>query len=47
MKKLNCEKKKFRIYQEKNENYDDSYKHEDRDITIKTLPNGKKYGKLN
>ncbi|HHW7037560.1 TPA: TonB-dependent hemoglobin/transferrin/lactoferrin family receptor [Haemophilus influenzae] len=44
--KLNCEKKKFRIYQEKNENYDDSYKHEDRDITIKTLPNGKKYGEI-
>ncbi|RFO79543.1 TonB-dependent receptor domain-containing protein, partial [Haemophilus influenzae] len=44
--KLNCEKKKFRIYQEKNENYDDSYKYDDREITIETLPNGKKYGKI-
>ncbi|HHF5883387.1 TPA: TonB-dependent receptor plug domain-containing protein, partial [Haemophilus influenzae] len=44
--KLNCEKKKFRIYQEKNENYGDSYKYDDREITIKTLSNGKKYGEI-
>ncbi|HHF5653926.1 TPA: TonB-dependent receptor, partial [Haemophilus influenzae] len=43
--KLNC-KNKFRVYQEKDENWDDSYKYEDREITIKELPNGKKYGEI-
>nr|WP_229295136.1 TonB-dependent hemoglobin/transferrin/lactoferrin family receptor [Haemophilus influenzae] len=43
--KLNCEGKQFRIYQEKDENWDDKYKYEDRNITIKTL-NGKKYGEI-
>ncbi|GBK86427.1 putative hemoglobin and hemoglobin-haptoglobin-binding protein 3 [Haemophilus influenzae] len=43
--KLNC-KNKFRVYQEKDENWDDSYKYEDREITIKKLPNGKKYGEI-
>ncbi|HHF4412610.1 TPA: TonB-dependent receptor, partial [Haemophilus influenzae] len=37
--------KQFRIYQEKDENWDDKYKYEDRNITIKTL-NGKKYGEI-
>ncbi|HHF6499007.1 TPA: TonB-dependent receptor, partial [Haemophilus influenzae] len=44
--KLTCEGKKFRIYQEKDEKYADSYKFEDRKITIKKLPNGKKYGEI-
>ncbi|XNK22969.1 TonB-dependent hemoglobin/transferrin/lactoferrin family receptor [Haemophilus influenzae] len=44
--KLNCEGKKFRIYQEKDKNHDDSYKFEDRNITIKKLHNGKKYGEI-
>ena len=44
--KLNCENKKFRIYQEKDENWNNSYKYEDRKITIKRLPNGKKYGEI-
>ncbi|WP_444848855.1 TonB-dependent receptor domain-containing protein [Haemophilus influenzae] len=43
--KLNCEKKKFRIYKEKDEEWKDKYEHEDRDITIKEL-NGKKYGEI-
>ena len=43
---LTCEGKKFQIYQEKDENWNDSYKHEDREITIEKLPNGKKYGKI-
>ncbi|MEX4252207.1 TonB-dependent hemoglobin/transferrin/lactoferrin family receptor [Haemophilus influenzae] len=44
--KLTCEGKKFRIYQEYDEKGEGTYKHEDRDITIKTLPNGKKYGEI-
>ncbi|MEX4326608.1 TonB-dependent receptor [Haemophilus influenzae] len=44
--KLNCENKKFRIYQIKDENWNDSYKSDDRKITIKELPNGKKYGEI-
>ncbi|HHF4450857.1 TPA: TonB-dependent receptor, partial [Haemophilus influenzae] len=44
--KLNCENKKFRIYQTKDENWNDSYKYDDREITIKKLPNGKKYGEI-
>ncbi|MCK9039429.1 TonB-dependent receptor [Haemophilus influenzae] len=44
--KLNCKGKKFRIYQEKDENWNDSYKYDDREITIKKLPNGKKYGEI-
>ncbi|HHF5745156.1 TPA: TonB-dependent hemoglobin/transferrin/lactoferrin family receptor, partial [Haemophilus influenzae] len=44
--KLNCKGKKFRIYQEKNEDYGDSYKYDERDIITETLPNGKKYGKI-
>ncbi|HHF1804959.1 TPA: TonB-dependent hemoglobin/transferrin/lactoferrin family receptor, partial [Haemophilus influenzae] len=44
--KLNCKGKKFRIYQETDENWEESYKYEDREITIKTLPNGKKYGEI-
>ncbi|HHF3886514.1 TPA: TonB-dependent receptor, partial [Haemophilus influenzae] len=43
--KLNCEGKKFRIYQEKDGNGEDKYHHEDRDINIRTL-NGKKYGEI-
>ncbi|HHF6569723.1 TPA: TonB-dependent receptor, partial [Haemophilus influenzae] len=44
--KLTCEGKKFRIYQEYDEKDNGSYKYEDRDITIKKLPNGKKYGEI-
>ncbi len=44
--KLTCEGKRFRIYQEYDEKDNGSYKHEDRDITIRTLPNGKKYGEI-
>ncbi|HHF4894808.1 TPA: TonB-dependent receptor, partial [Haemophilus influenzae] len=44
--KLTCEGKKFRIYQEKDGDGNDKYKHDDRDITIKKLPNGKKYGEI-
>ncbi|KMZ30004.1 TonB-dependent receptor, partial [Haemophilus influenzae] len=43
--KLNCEGKKFRIYQEKDGEWDDQYKYEDREIKIKTF-NGKKYGEI-
>ncbi|HHS0406573.1 TPA: TonB-dependent receptor domain-containing protein, partial [Haemophilus influenzae] len=43
--KLNCKGKKFRIYQETDENWDSKYNYEDRDITIKEL-NGKKYGEI-
>nr|WP_311736393.1 TonB-dependent hemoglobin/transferrin/lactoferrin family receptor [Haemophilus influenzae] len=43
--KLNCDKK-FRIYQECDENYECKYTYEDRTIEVKTLPNGKKYGKI-
>ncbi|WP_422111199.1 TonB-dependent receptor domain-containing protein [Haemophilus influenzae] len=44
--KLNCENKKFRIYQATDEKYDDKYTHDDRQINVKTLPNGKKYGEI-
>ncbi|HHE9483680.1 TPA: TonB-dependent hemoglobin/transferrin/lactoferrin family receptor, partial [Haemophilus influenzae 10810] len=44
--KLTCEGKKFRIYQEKDEDYGDSYKYDEREIITETLPNGKKYGKI-
>ncbi|WP_112082444.1 TonB-dependent hemoglobin/transferrin/lactoferrin family receptor, partial [Haemophilus influenzae] len=44
--KLNCEKKKFRIYKEKDEEWKDKYEYEDREIITETLPNGKKYGKI-
>ncbi|MCK9669147.1 TonB-dependent receptor, partial [Haemophilus influenzae] len=44
--KLTCEGKKFRIYQEYDEKGEGTYKHEDRGITIRTLPNGKKYGEI-
>ena len=43
--KLNCEGKKFRIYQEKDGDGGEQYKYEDRKIEIKTL-NGKKYGEI-
>ncbi|MEX4157600.1 TonB-dependent receptor [Haemophilus influenzae] len=47
---INCEKldcsKKFRIYQEYDENYGEKYTYEDRTIEVETLPNGKKYGKI-
>ncbi|HHF6566070.1 TPA: TonB-dependent receptor, partial [Haemophilus influenzae] len=43
--KLNCDKK-FKIYQEKDGNWNDSYTYDDRKITIKKLPNGKKYGEI-
>ncbi|WZQ69362.1 TonB-dependent receptor [Haemophilus influenzae] len=43
--KLNCNNK-FRIYQEYDEKGERSDKYDDREITIKTLPNGKKYGKI-
>ncbi|HHF3721678.1 TPA: TonB-dependent receptor, partial [Haemophilus influenzae] len=42
--KLNCKGKKFRIYQETDENWAPKYDYENRDIDIKELPNGKKYG---
>ncbi|HHF6452263.1 TPA: TonB-dependent hemoglobin/transferrin/lactoferrin family receptor, partial [Haemophilus influenzae] len=44
--KLNCEGKKFRIYQETDENYIKKYTYDDRPIEVKRLPNGKKYGKI-
>ncbi|HHF1170203.1 TPA: TonB-dependent receptor, partial [Haemophilus influenzae] len=44
--KLNCKGKKFRIYQEYDENYSKKYIYEDREIEVGTLPNGKKYGKI-
>ncbi|MEX4590243.1 TonB-dependent receptor [Haemophilus influenzae] len=47
---INCEKldcsKKFRIYQEYDENGNRSDKYYDREITIEKLPNGKRYGKI-
>ncbi|MEX4174840.1 TonB-dependent receptor [Haemophilus influenzae] len=43
--KLNC-KNKFQVFVEKNENGEDKYGYEDRDIDIKKLPNGKKYGEI-
>ncbi|HHF3882633.1 TPA: TonB-dependent receptor, partial [Haemophilus influenzae] len=43
--KLNCENKKFRIYKEKDEDWNDKYEYEEREIEIETL-NGKKYGKI-
>ncbi|HHV6761176.1 TPA: TonB-dependent receptor domain-containing protein, partial [Haemophilus influenzae] len=42
--KLNC-KNKFQVFVEKDENGNDKYKYEDRNITIKEL-NGKKYGEI-
>ncbi|HHF5688212.1 TPA: TonB-dependent receptor, partial [Haemophilus influenzae] len=46
---INCEKldckKKFRVFVEKDENGNDKYNYENRDITIKEL-NGKKYGQI-
>ncbi|HHE9379440.1 TPA: TonB-dependent receptor, partial [Haemophilus influenzae] len=44
--KLTCEGKKFRIYQETDENYSDKYTYEDRPIKVERLSNGKKYGKI-
>ncbi|HHE9999004.1 TPA: TonB-dependent hemoglobin/transferrin/lactoferrin family receptor, partial [Haemophilus influenzae] len=44
--KLDCEGKKFRIYQENDENYISKYTYEDRPIEVERLPNGKKYGKI-
>ncbi|MCK9028959.1 TonB-dependent hemoglobin/transferrin/lactoferrin family receptor, partial [Haemophilus influenzae] len=44
--KLNCDGKKFRIYRETDENWKEKYDYEDREIMTKTLPNGKKYGKI-
>ncbi|KIG22278.1 TonB-dependent hemoglobin/transferrin/lactoferrin family receptor, partial [Haemophilus influenzae] len=44
--KLNCENKKFRIYQETDENYEKKYTYQDREIEVERLPNGKKYGKI-
>ncbi|WP_422717955.1 TonB-dependent receptor domain-containing protein [Haemophilus influenzae] len=44
--KLNCEGKTFRIYQETDEKWEGKYKYEDREIITETLPNGKKYGKI-
>ncbi|HHF6689836.1 TPA: TonB-dependent receptor, partial [Haemophilus influenzae] len=43
--KLNCENKKFRVFVEKDEDGEDKYQYEERDITIKNL-NGKKYGEI-
>ena len=43
--KLNC-KNKFRVYQETDENDNEKYTYEDRQIDVKTLPNGKKYGEI-
>ncbi|WP_144070362.1 TonB-dependent receptor domain-containing protein, partial [Haemophilus influenzae] len=43
--KLNC-KNKFRVFVEKDEKYNDKYDYEDRQIEVKTLSNGKKYGKI-
>ncbi|MCK9046534.1 TonB-dependent receptor [Haemophilus influenzae] len=47
---INCEKldcsKKFRIYQEYDENSSEKYTYDDREIEVGTLPNGKKYGKI-
>ena len=44
--KLNCEGKKFRIYQEYDEKGNGTHKYDDRNIITETLPNGKKYGKI-
>ncbi|HHF6717847.1 TPA: TonB-dependent receptor [Haemophilus influenzae] len=44
--KLNCDGKKFRIYQETDEHDKSKYTYEDRNIEVGTLPNGKKYGKI-
>lgn len=44
--KLTCEGKKFRIYQEYDEKDNGLYKYDDREITIKKLSNGKKYGEI-
>ncbi|HHF6578505.1 TPA: TonB-dependent receptor, partial [Haemophilus influenzae] len=47
---INCEKldcsKNFGIYQETDEEWKDKYKYEDRKIITETLPNGKRYGKI-
>ncbi|HHF4738542.1 TPA: TonB-dependent receptor, partial [Haemophilus influenzae] len=44
--KLDCEGKKFRIYQETDEDYKGRYTYEDRTIEVERLSNGKKYGKI-
>ncbi|MCK9062417.1 TonB-dependent receptor, partial [Haemophilus influenzae] len=44
--KLNCEGKKFRIYQETDEHGKSKYTYENRNIEVGRLPNGKKYGKI-
>ncbi|HHF0474328.1 TPA: TonB-dependent receptor, partial [Haemophilus influenzae] len=43
--KLNC-KNKFQVFVEKDKNGNDKYEYENRDIDIKELPNGKKYGEI-
>ncbi|HHE9970771.1 TPA: TonB-dependent receptor [Haemophilus influenzae 10810] len=43
--KLNCHNK-FRVFVEKDKNGGDKYGYENRDIDIKELPNGKKYGEI-
>ncbi|HHF4971100.1 TPA: TonB-dependent receptor, partial [Haemophilus influenzae] len=43
--RLNCNNK-FRVFVEKDEQYEDKYDYEDRPINIKTLSNGKKYGEI-
>ncbi|HHF5857746.1 TPA: TonB-dependent receptor, partial [Haemophilus influenzae] len=47
---INCEKldcnKKFQVFVGKDEDGNDKYKYEERGITIKQLPNGKKYGQI-
>ncbi|HHE9386890.1 TPA: TonB-dependent receptor plug domain-containing protein, partial [Haemophilus influenzae] len=43
--KLNCNNK-FRVFVEKDKNGEDKYGYENRDIDIKELSNGKKYGEI-
>ncbi len=43
--KINCHKK-FRVFLKKDENYNDVYQFQEREIVIKTTKNGKQYGEI-
>lgn len=43
--KINC-KKKFKVFVKKNEKSEDVYKFEEREITLKTLADGRQYGEI-
>ncbi|HHF6233386.1 TPA: TonB-dependent hemoglobin/transferrin/lactoferrin family receptor, partial [Haemophilus influenzae] len=44
--KLDCNNKKFRVFVGLDKDGNEVYSYQDRDIIVKTLPNGKKYGEI-